>query len=181
MKMTHKKALTAPAVALVAVAAFLTANVSASAQAELTNGPNGDQPNTLRFKPHGTRRPLTVRATPYVAPAPAPAPVANPVYGLGTVVATPFTILGSAFGGGKTYRKGGVTDVRYAYAGEEKDKIDEGFATPVPVDRSGPIYVVENGDPTISPLTFIGAPISAVGTIVQVPFHILGAPLGGAY
>ena len=69
-----------------------------------------------------------------------------------------------------------MTAVRYVNSGAETDKIDEGWAQPVPVDRSGPIYVVENGDPTISPLVFIGAPIAAAGSIAQLPFRVLGAP-----
>ena len=50
----------------------------------------------------------------------------------------------------------------------------------MPVDRSGPIYVVQNGDPTVSPLTFIGAPIAAAGTLSTVPFKILNGVTGAA-
>ena len=182
--MTFKKAALVPAVAFVALTALVGTEISASAQAQLTNGPAGAQPDTLAFKPHSTRmtryRPLTVsrrRVHRIVAAAPvaAPAPVAGPVAAASTVVALPFQVLGGVFPAGGP-RKGGVTAVRYVNAGAEQAKIDEGWERPVPVDRSGPIFVVENGDPTVSPLTFIGAPIAAAGTIAQVPFRVLGAP-----
>ena len=124
------------------------------------------------------RRPLTVRRA--VAPAPAvvaapvaPAVVAAPIGAASTIVAAPFTILGGIFPAGGA-RPGGVTDVRYVGAGAKQAEIDEGWTVPVPVDRSGPIYVVANGDPTVSPLTFIGYPIRAIGTVAQTPFRILG-------
>ena len=174
--MTKLKTALAPAAASIALAILLASSGTASAQAPLTNGPEGTDSNIVASKAHRTR-PLTVRAMP--APAPAPAPVLNPIAGLGTLVAAPFNVIGGAFGSNGP-RKGGVTDVRYVGAGAEEAKIDEGFATPVPVDKSGPIYVVENGDPSISPLTFIGAPILAVGSVVQLPFRILGGTLGTA-
>ncbi len=182
-------------VALAPVAAslalMLAASVPASAQSTLTNGPDGMQPNSLGMKPHSTRmmrRPLTVRraGAPVVVAAPvaAAAPVvANPISGaLGvgsTVVGLPFQVLGGIFPADATVRKGGVTNVRYVGTGAKQAEIDEGWNVAVPVDRSGPIYVVENGDPTISPITFIGQPIRAVGTIAQTPFKIIGAPFGG--
>ena len=76
-------------------------------------------------------------------------------------------------------RKGGVTSVRYVGTGAKQAEVDEGWTMAVPVDRSGPIYVVDNGDPTLSPVTLIGAPIRAVGTVAQLPFKIIGAPFGG--
>ncbi len=94
--------------------------------------------------------------------------------GVGTIVGLPFQAMGGIFPAGGP-RKGGVTSVMYANAGKEQAKIDEGWAEPVPVDFSGPIYVVENGDPTVSPLSLIGAPISAIGQVAQSPFKIIGA------
>lgn len=178
------KAALAPVAASLAL--MLAASVPASAQSTLTNGPDGMQPNTLRSKPHMARRPLTVRrvGAPVVAVAPVvAAPIANPISGaLGvgsTVVGLPFQVLGGIFPADATMRKGGVTAVRYVGTGAKQAEIDEGWNAAVPVDRSGPIYVVENGDPTISPISFIGQPIRAVGTIAQTPFKIIGAPFGG--
>ena len=182
------KAAVAPVAASFAM--LLLAGASASAQGTLTNGPDGMQPNSLgKSKPHNvrmSRRPLTVRraGAPVVAAAPVVAPVvANPITGtLGvgsTVVGLPFQVLGGIFPTDMTVRKGGVTAVRYAGAGAKQGEIDEGWQVAVPVDRAGPIYVVENGDPTISPLSLIGQPIRAIGTVAQTPFRVLGAPFGG--
>ena len=174
------KFLTQVTFASVALAA-VAVSAPAFAQAQFTNGPNGQQPNTLADKPHSMRRPLTVRRTAapapvaaaVAAPAAAPALVAAPIGAASTIVGLPFQVLGGIFPAGGA-RPGGVTDVRYVGAGAKQAEIDEGWATPVPVDRSGPIYVVANGDPTVSPLSFIGYPIRAIGTVAQTPFHILG-------
>ena len=182
------KAALAPVAASFAL--MLVASAPASAQSMLTNGANGDQPNTLAQKPHTARRPLTVRragAAPVAAAAAAPAAaagvVANPVTGVlgvgSTVVGLPFQVLGGIFPADNSARKGGVTAVRYVGTGAKQAEIDEGFATPVPVDRSGPIFVVQNGDPTIAPFSLVGAPIRAIGTVAQTPFRVIGAPFGG--
>ncbi len=96
------------------------------------------------------------------APVAAAGVVANPITGVlgvgSTVVGLPFQVLGGIFPAGGAPRKGGVTAVRYVGTGAKQAEIDEGWTPAVPVDRSGPIYVVENGDPTISPITFIGRP-----------------------
>ena len=176
------KAALAPVAASFALALAMAASAPASAQSQLTNGAEGDQPNTLAQKPHSMkmRRPLTVRragAAPVEAAA-APAAVANPVSGaLGvgsTVVGLPFQVLGGIFPSDTGVRKGGVTTVRYAGTGEKAAEVDEGWAQPVPLDHAGPIFVVENGDPTVSPFTFIGRPLAAIGTLAQTPFRILG-------
>ena len=190
------KAALAPVAASFAL--MLAASAPASAQSTLTNGPDGMQPNTLRSNGHTplryhnvlNRRPLTVRragapvvAAAAAAPVAAAGVVANPVTGvLGvgqTVVGLPFQVLGGIFPAGGAPTKGGVTNVRYVGTGAKQAEIDEGWTQPVPVDRSGPIYVVENGDPTVSPITFIGQPIRAIGTVAQTPFRVIGAPFGG--
>ena len=175
MKILNKAAVL-PVAALMALAGFVGSNVSASAQ---MSDPMMDKTHlSKRYHDNMVRRPLTVRrrmAAPAVVAAPGPV-VAAPVAAASTLVALPFQVLGGVFPGGNGPRKGGVTAVRFAGSGAETDKIDEGWAQPIPVDRSGPIYVVENGDPTISPLTFIGAPIQAAGSIAQLPFRVLGAP-----
>ena len=189
MKTLIGKAALAPVAISLALALSMGASAPASAQAQLTNGPSGGQPNTLAQKPHSTRgtRPLTVRRTRAApveaAAAPAAAPVVNPIGGVfgaaNTVVGLPFNILGGIFPA-QGARKGGVTAVRYVGAGAKAAEIDEGWGQAVPVDHSGPIYVVANGDPTISPLVLIGEPIRAIGTVAQTPLRIVGATLGGA-
>ena len=188
------KAALVPVAASFALALAMASSAPASAQGALTNGPNGLQPNTLRSNNKGAkpsrsflyRRPLTVRrrapvAEPVVAATPV-APAVNPIGGVfgaaNTVVGLPFNVIGGIFPADGA-RRGGVTDVRYVGAGAKVAEIDEGWTQAVPVDHSGPIYVVANGDPTISPLTLIGTPIRAIGTVAQTPLRIVGAPFGG--
>ena len=181
MKTLTKTAMMAPIAASFTLAAMLAVSAPASAQAQLTNGPEGAQPNTLAMKPHVAKkmRPLTVRravAAPVAAAAAAPAAAGGFVTGTAnTVIGLPFQALGGIFPAGGGVRMGGVTPVRYAGAGEKAAEVDEGWAMAVPVDHSGPIYVVANGDPTISPLALIGQPLGAVGSIAQTPFKIIGA------
>ncbi len=173
-KFNTKAAL--PAVAALTIAGLVGTTIAASADPLQNEMPQYRKHHAAPYH----YRPLTVvrRRAPVVVAAPVVAPiVAAPGVITGTastLVGLPFQVLGGIFPAPGP-RKGGVTAVRYENAGAEQAKIDEGFAEPVPVDRSGPIYVVENGDPTISPLTFIGAPIRAAGTIAQTPFTILGA------
>lgn len=181
MKNFVVKAAAAPVAVSFALALAMAASAPASAQATLTNGPMGGQPNSLgKSKP---RRPLTVRRSgapveTAAAPAAAPAvgnPLAAPLGAANAVVGLPFQVLGGIFPAGGP-RKGGVTNVRYEGAKAKEAEIDEGFATAVPVDKSGPIFVVENGDPTISPLVIVGSPIQAIGTLAQAPLKVLSAP-----
>ena len=158
------KSTVAMAIAAGTVAGLVGATVPASAQQK-----------TFIQKRYNT--PLTVRRRPVVAPV--AAAVAAPVGVASTLVGAPFAALNTIFPTPGP-RVGGPTAVRYANSGPETNKIDEGFAQPVPVDRSGPIFVVQNGDPTVSPLTFIGAPIAAAGTLTTVPFKILNGVTGAA-
>lgn len=183
--MLNIKKVIVPAVTALALVGFIGTDVAfaqtAAGEADATH---------LTKRYNSTRRPLTVRRAPVAAPVAAAvaapvaavtavtAPVAgivSPVTGAAsTIVGLPFQALGSVFPAGGP-RAGGVTPVRYAGAGAEAAKIDEGWAQPVPVDKSGPIYVVANGDPTVSPMSIIGAPIAVAGQIVQTPFKIIGA------
>ncbi len=174
-KFNTKAAL--PAVAGLAIAGLVGTTIAASADPLQNEMPQYRRHHVAAYH----YRPLTVvrRRAPVVVAAPAAPVVVAPAPGVvtgaaSTLVGLPFQVLGGIFPAPGP-RKGGVTAVRYENAGAETAKIDEGFAEPVPVDKSGPIFVVENGDPTISPLTFIGAPIRAAGTIAQTPFTILGA------
>ncbi len=173
--LNFKKALAVPAVAAVALVGFIGSDLAAFAQTA-----DGDAVKShLTRRYHTTNRPLTVRRMVKATPAPVVAPVAavvNPVTGAAsTVVGLPFQALGAVFPAGNGPRSGGPTAVRYAGSGPEAAKIDEGFAQPVPVAMNGPIYVVANGDPTINPLSIIGAPIAVAGVIAQTPFKIIGA------
>ena len=180
MKTLMKTAMMAPVAASLTLAVMMAVSAPASAQAQLTNGPEGMQPNTLSNRPHTAKRmrPLTVRravVAPVAAAAAAPAAAAGFVTGTAsTVVGLPFQALGGIFPAGGA-RTGGVTPVRYAGAGEKAAEVDEGWAMAVPVYHSGPIFVVANGDPTISPLSLIGQPLGAIGTFAQTPFKVIGA------
>lgn len=189
MMINFRKVALLPVAATMALAGSV--GVSATANAQVFEAPRSSQGTFLDKRYHdNVRRPLTVRrrivrrapAVVVAAPAVAPGPVvAAPIAAASTLVGLPFQVLGAAFPAGGP-RKGGVTAVRYVGAGAETTKIDEGWAEAVPVDKSGPIFVVENGDPTISPLTFVGAPIAAAGSIAQLPFRVLGAgPTPGTF
>lgn len=142
------------AAASLSIAALLTSGLTATAQSQYTNGPDGLQPNSLAQKPHTARRtrmagdrPLVVRrrAVP-LAPAviEVQAPVANT--GPGTIVTGPLGF-GSTVAG-------------------------------LPFRILGGVFPAA-GDPAVNPLVLIGAPLHAVGDLVQVPFRIVGAPFGG--
>lgn len=181
-----KKAIVAPSLAVMTLMGVVALDVPAFAQdASVSVGGVARRPLTVRRRPRGSEvtpytglrgphpGPVTAPTAPGVAAA--PGAVVAPVSGAAsTIVGLPFQALGGIFPAGGP-RKGGVTNVMYVGAGKEQSKIDEGWAEPVPVDMSGPIFVVENGDPTISPLSLIGAPIAAAGQIAQSPFKILGA------
>ncbi len=181
MMATKTVALTATAASM-ALAVLLTSEVTASAQTAPAVAAESAASESPIHRAHKLT-PLTVRrrARPMAAePAPIPSAVTPgtiigaPLGVASTIVGLPFQAVGGIFGTSGP-RSGGVTDVRYTGAGAETAKLDEGFVTPVPVDMSGPIYVVKNGDPTVNPLTFIGAPIAAAGSLAQLPFTVLGA------
>lgn len=166
------------AVASVALVVLMGSQVAAFAQESPAVQIEAARSESPIHRAHKLRALTVRRRAPTYAAAPAPAApnvIAAPLGVASTIVGLPFTAIGGITGYGAGPRSGGVTDVRYAGAGPETAKLDEGFTTPVPVDRSGPIYVVKNGDPTVNPLSFIGAPIAAAGQIAQTPFQILGA------
>ena len=151
---TIKTMTTAAAAASFSIAALVTSGLTASAQSQYTNGPDGLQPNTLAQKPHtakrvhmATSRPLVVRrrAVP-LAPAviEVEAPVANT--GPGTLVTGPLGFGSNVVG--------------------------------LPFRILAGVFP-STGNPATNPLVLIGAPMHAVGDMVQVPFRIVGAPFGG--
>lgn len=184
-----KKAMIVPSVAVLSLVGFVASEIPALAQ---DAGAPVKTHLTKRYNLNAaSRRPLTVRrvartpaatGSPVTAtnglsgPGPGPVTAATaPITGAAsTLVGLPFQALGAVFPAGGP-RKGGPTGVMYAGAGKEESSIDEGFSKPVPVDMAGPIFVVENGDPTINPLSLIGAPIAVAGQIAQTPFKIIGA------
>ena len=160
------------AIAAVATLALAAADLSASAQSSLTNGPNGAQPNTLgsddmtgidghepsrrvyRQRPvrtvrsaEASHRPLTVRRT--VAATEARVGVAPVVVendGLGRVVTGPLGLASTIVS--------------------------------LPFRALNGIFPA-TGDLGSNPLFLIGGPIHAIGDIAQVPFRVIGAPFGG--
>lgn len=200
---TTKAALASAAVSAVLIlvapsyaqAPVTSTGASVGGPGPVTNGPDGSGANTLNRdnkgarttrSPLASRRPLTVRraGAPVVAAAPVVAPVvANPITGVlgvgSSVVGLPFQVLGGIFPSDLNARKGGVTAVPYQNAKAKVAEIDEGWTMAVPVDRSGPTYVVANGDPSISPLVLIGLPLKGIGTLAQTPFKVLASPFGG--
>jgi hypothetical protein len=162
------------AVASVALVVLMGSQVAAIAQDTPAVQAEAARSESPIHRAHKLRALTVRRSAPVEAPA-APNVVAAPLGVASTIVGLPFQVIGGITGYGAGPRSGGVTNVRYIGAGAETAKLDEGFVTPVPVDHSGPIYVVKNGDPTVNPLTFIGAPIAAAGQIAQTPFTLLGA------
>ncbi len=165
------KTKTTAAVASLAFAGILASAVGASAQtSQLTNGPNGMQPNSLsskttagktpsrmmmKKKPMTMRRhtsynggrPLTVRPrVARLAPAVIEAPAAVVNTGPGTLVTGPLGFGSNIVG--------------------------------LPFRGLNAIFPA-TGDIGTNPLVLIGAPLHAIGDIAQLPFRIIGAPFGG--
>ena len=149
-----KAMTTVAAAASMSLAAFLASGLTASAQSQYTNGPDGQQPDTLAQKPHTAKRmhmagdrPLVVRRR--AAPlAPAVIEVQGPVANTG-----PGTLVTGPLGFGSN-----VVGLPFRM-----------------LDGVFPAI----GDPAANPMVLIGAPLHAVGDMVQVPFRIVGAPFGG--
>lgn len=62
---------------------------------------------------------------------------------------------------------------RYAGTGAVANTIDEGYLQEVPVDKSGPIYMIDNGghDRVVTPFTVAAAPVAATLSIATSPFR----------
>ena len=62
---------------------------------------------------------------------------------------------------------------RYANTGAVTTTFDEGFAQDVPVDRSGPIYMIDNTghDRVVTPFSLVAFPALAATSIITTPFR----------
>ena len=138
-------------------------------------------------------RPLTV------GPKPAPT-AADAVTGVGTAIATPFAtvpVLGGAIGGATTLAASPLTGLfggqpgisadrapplpikaRYANTGAVTTTLDDGYAQEVPVDRSGPIYMIDNGgkDRSVTPFSLVVFPITGATYAITQPLRAVTAP-----
>ena len=151
---TIKTMTTVAAAASLSIAALLTSGFTATAQSQYTNGPDGMQPNTLAQKPHTAKRMRMANNRPLVvrrrAIPLAPAVIEVPA----PVVNTgPGTIVTGPLGFGSN-------------------------VVGLPFRVLAGVFPA-TGDPAVNSLVLIGAPLHAVGDIVQVPFRIVGAPFGG--
>lgn len=62
---------------------------------------------------------------------------------------------------------------RYAGTGAVANTVDEGYLQEVPVDKSGPIYMLDNGghDRVVTPFTLAAAPVAGALSIATSPFR----------
>ena len=164
--------------------AFLAGGVnSAFAQAQSV-GPTDQNPYSRKKVSHGhaarsdiqnnTYRPLTVSPT-GVAPVDAGVGVADAVLGgVGSLVTAPI----SGLGGGSVGISPDVAPpipikARYANTGPVADSIEEGYTKPIPVDKSGPIYMLDNDAKarTITPFSLFAFPLTGATSILTSPLR----------
>ena len=151
---TIKAITTVAAAASLSIAALLTSGSTASAQSQYTNGRDGLQPNTLARKPHTAKRNRVAYDRPLVVRR-RTVPLAPAVIEVQAPVANtgPGTLVTGPLGFGSN-----VVGLPFRI-------LDGVFPS--------------TGNPAVNPLVLIGAPLHAVGDLVQVPFRIVGAPFGG--
>lgn len=182
--------------------AFLTSGVgSAFAQAQRVSATD-ENPYSRKKVAHGhaarggvqdnTYRPLTVSPT-GVAPADTAGGVIGGVgAGVGGILGGVGTGLGTGLGGVGTIAAapfnglaGGPVGIsadpapplpikaRYANTGPVADSIEEGYTKPVPVDKSGPIYMLDNtaASRSVTPFSLIAYPLTGVTSIISSPLR----------
>ncbi|WP_131113331.1 hypothetical protein [Lichenihabitans psoromatis] len=147
-------------------------------------------------------RPLTVGA-PRVARVPTPAEsvnglgaaVASPFNGIAAVggpIGVGGSVIGGAIGGATSIATAplgallgapvGISNdlapplpikARYAHTGPVTTTLDDGYAQEVPVDRSGPIYMIDNGgkDRTVTPFTLLIFPVTGAVSALTSPLR----------
>lgn len=158
-------------------------------------------PTHKRYHRPGTEqyRPLTVGPKQTSIPSQATAAPAGVGTGLGTAVAAPFNAVGiPAVGGiaGGTANLaiaplnglfGGSVGIsadaapplpikaRFANTGAVETSFDEGFSQDVPVDKTGPIYMIDNTghDRTVTPFTLAAFPLTAATSAITSPLRSL--------
>lgn len=99
--------------------------------------------------------------------------------GVGTIVAAPF----NGLAGGPVGISGDAAPplpikARFANTGPVTDSIEQGYAQPVPVDRSGPIYMLDKDakSRSVTPFSLIAYPLTGVTSIISSPLR--GRPPG---
>lgn len=175
--------------------AFLVGGVgSAFAQAQSV-GPTDANPYNRKKTSHGhaartdiqnnTYRPLTVSPT-GVAPLDAGVGVAGAGVGLGLGAAG--SVLGgvgslvtapiSGLGGGQVGISGDVAPpipikARYAGTGAVSNTVEEGYTQPIPVDKSGPIYMLDNDAKgrSVTPFSLFAFPLTGATSIITSPLR----------
>ncbi len=144
----------------------------------------------------GSYHPLTVSPAP--VPVAAPAPV-NPITGVGDALATPFNtlgapgqIVGGSIAGASSIAAApfnglfgtapGISanpapplpiKARFVGTGAVTATFDEGFSQDVPVDKSGPIYMIDNTghDRTVTPFSLLAFPVTAATYTLTQPLR----------
>lgn len=182
--------------------AFLAGGVnSAFAQAQSV-GPTDQNPYSRKKVSHGhaarsdiqnnTYRPLTVSPT-GVAPVDAGVGVADAglgaaggilggvgtatggvLGGVGSLVTAPISGLGGgAVGISPDAAPPIPIKARYANTGAVADSIEEGYTKPIPVDKSGPIYMLDSDakSRTITPFSLFAFPLTGATSILTSPLR----------
>ena len=67
---------------------------------------------------------------------------------------------------------------RFANTGAVANTIDEGFSQDVPVDKSGPIYMIDTTgtERTVSPFSLLAFPITGAASVITAPLRAASAP-----
>lgn len=112
-------------------------------------------------------------------------PVGAGVGVIGSTITGATTVIGAPFAG----LAGGPVGIsanpapplpikaRFANTGAVIGTFDEGFQQDVPVDRSGPIYMIDNTghDRVVTPFSLVAFPVTAVTSIASTPFHAVSS------
>ena len=62
---------------------------------------------------------------------------------------------------------------QYAHSGPVSDSVEEGYNKPIPVDKSGPIYMLDNDakSRSVTPFSLIAFPLEGAASIATSPFR----------
>lgn len=100
--------------------------------------------------------------------------VGGAIGGAGSLVQAPF----AGLSGGSVGISGSAVPplpikARYANSGAVADSVDEGFTKPVPVDKSGPIYMLDENATTraVTPFSLLAFPLTGITSIISSPFR----------
>ena len=147
-------------------------------------------PHTLTVTPRPVAAPVvdpitgvtTALASPFNAVGAAGGPIVGTGFGVaGSAITGAGTIIGAPFAG-LTGTAPGISGnaapplpikARFAGTGPVASTFDEGFAQDVPVDKSGPIYMIDNTghDRTVTPFSLLAFPISGATYAITSPLR----------